>query len=693
MYIRRGGSLPKPRWATGTTARKGPGGYGGSFGFGFGGSTSADAFGKKPAPTPARLVDCYKQIIYSCITLNQGAVSSNPLRLYAYLDKSDKKKAWDGRPIERKHRLRTNEALKSMGSRYISDEVEEVTSHVALDVISRPNKYFDGNSLLQYIVVSMDVVGAFYAEPLGSRLGNPVKELWPLPPHYVFPVPEVADFAEIDYYLFGSLRFEFEELIRIQWNDLRNPYLNNYSPTRAAFQYAGLEDEWVSTQRQTFENGPGPSAVFSPKDPEFTFSPETRVRLETALNIKHTAGGRGRALVTDGALDMHPITYPPNEVAETGVAEYDLERICNCFGVHPAQMSRDTNMANMQAANEHHAKRAVLPRCIAIANGLTREVAQRYDKRLFFAFDPVVTPDLKLQAEIHDKYISNGVYTINRVRADLGEQPSDYGELPWFSNKLIQPDAMAEQMDHEQEMDRAQLRESRAARLAQQAAATAAATAAANKPKKPAGKSFPDHLVETVGRLDERLRVIANKLLASEGTDNGFGLSDALTLAAYLRNLDRRVDDSSLDTVPVQIPEAITLNCGAINEPPEEPLPAPVVAPDETPSESVAIEQADEEFDWTHDGFLARRVAEEADISKAVEVETEAFDIENPVHVFGYSTDPETPAAEESNESETIQSLIQTAAEETPPSEPEKAVAPKKRKRRKKAKEEAEIAP
>ena len=48
-----------------------------------GGTVYADAFGAKRAPTPARLVESYKSIVYTCANLNAQAVSASPLRLFA----------------------------------------------------------------------------------------------------------------------------------------------------------------------------------------------------------------------------------------------------------------------------------------------------------------------------------------------------------------------------------------------------------------------------------------------------------------------------------------------------------------------------------------------------------------------------------------------------------------------------------
>ena len=424
------------------------GASGGMAGYGFGGALSADAFGYRPGPTPWKLVETYKSLVYICTELNAGAVARIPLRLYARTGRNQRRpRAYCcPRPVKgaRLDRLCNLPYLKLAGASDNPEHVDEITEHPLLDLLSDPSESFDGNLLIYYIAVCMDVVGAAYLRPDDYRMRVP-GALWALPPQYVTVVPDGGNYAKIGRYYFGGESYGPDEIIRIRFPDLRNPYLNSYSPARAAFQYAGLEDDWVSTQRQLLENGPRPASIASLKDPkDGGMGPDQRRRLEIDLNRRHAGGASGRVIVADAALDFHPLTYPPADLAGLQISDYDMERTANCFGVPLSYLKTETNLANLQAAERQHATRAVEKRCVLIAGALTKYLARPVDDRLFFAFDSASQEEREQRTRVFDLEAKAGKVTINEWRAEDGQPPVPWGDEPWLANSLTQPSAAKE---------------------------------------------------------------------------------------------------------------------------------------------------------------------------------------------------------------------------------------------------------
>jgi hypothetical protein len=245
-------------------------------------------------------------------------------------------------------------------------------------------------------------------------------------------------------YTYGDRVFKPEELICFRDSlSLRNSYGSSYSPLYAAVEYAKLEDKFVSIQEQLMAQGPRPNLLVTPSNPDLPPGNDEKLRFEQELNMKHARGAQGGVIVTNGAWDLKPLTLSPTDLTGLKIAEYDLERICGCFGNPITLYTSETNLANLQAAQKHHATYAVNPRCKSIADRLT-QVVRQWDRRLFFAFDNALASDRELEARIFDMEIKNGSSTINQVNQETGKPPVPWGDEPWMQNTMAQPSAIKE---------------------------------------------------------------------------------------------------------------------------------------------------------------------------------------------------------------------------------------------------------
>jgi hypothetical protein len=219
---------------------------------------------------------------------------------------------------------------------------------------------------------------------------------------------------------------------------LKDPYGANFSPLYAAIEYARLEDKFVSVQEQLMAMGPRPNMIATPKDPNNPPGPAEKDRFEADLIRKHARSAQGGILVTTGAWDFMPTAYAPTDLSGLKIAEYDWQAICAAFGVPYVFFTTETNLANLQAAEELHAKHAIRPRCASIASRLTWIVRQ-WDRRLFFAFDDPYRMDEETQAKVWDMKLKNGSATINQANEDTGLPPVTWGDEPWMQNTMAQP--------------------------------------------------------------------------------------------------------------------------------------------------------------------------------------------------------------------------------------------------------------
>ncbi len=431
-----------------------PGGF--SFGTSLlGGPQFTDAFQSRRAPSPWQLVEKYKSLIYAMVARNRNAVTRLPLRLFADGSRIQGKPNRNCDPIKVSRAVGARLARAGQVSSAAVDQVYEIRDHPILDVLDSPDPSgtFTRDKLIGIICAYQDVVGSCFIVPEGNgwREGNgrtkgPPLFLWVLYSQYVLPI-RMAGSPMVEHFRYFRDRIEYEDVIWFRQNhSLRDPYGSAYSPTYAGDVYADQEDRQMALFDQIL-GSPGPSLVMSAKDPILAPNDTERKRLEQDMQRKQAGGNARNLIVTNGAYDITPVTYSPADLAAKEVSEYDLHRLASIFDQPPTYYTVDTNLANLQAADEQHARQGVEPRCKSIAGTLTY-VARMWDKRLSFAFDPALPEDDEAKAKVIDMQLKNGQITINQANEE-GRWPAvPWGDEPWLPGTLVQPSMALEK--HEQ---------------------------------------------------------------------------------------------------------------------------------------------------------------------------------------------------------------------------------------------------
>lgn len=426
----------------------------GSIGFSAGGPLYLDAFHSKRPPVPYELVNAYKAIAYSCIRLNMQGVCRVPLKLYA---RTSPRQARPRRSYRRIVSPRVQAYIRSQPflARTLSqdDAIDEITEHPFLEAFDNPNPYFDGEILLQHIVASMDVVGTAYLFPTRALRPDgspdtsrtaPGMEIWPFQSQYVYPYKGVGDQLLKEYRYFGD-SYHPDALLRIRYISLRDPYLSAYSPLHACFEQAGLSDYYTAVVESILKSGARPSLMVAPKDANVPLGEPERKRMEYDLNNRFTGGRSGHIWVTNGSVDVTPVSFPPADLAGQEITKFMRLEIANCFDVPISLLqSEDSNRAVASEGTHQHQYYAIAPRCRLIAAALTKQLARPVDDRLFFCFEDPVNRDNERDAKIWGMKLADGRATANEARADEGLDPVEWGDEPWLSSTLQQPSQQQE---------------------------------------------------------------------------------------------------------------------------------------------------------------------------------------------------------------------------------------------------------
>jgi phage portal protein BeeE len=415
-----------------------PGPASGTVGGATGGPATADAWRFRRGPTRLQLVESYRQAVYACVEINAAVISAVPLRLYATTARGQARpRSYCGpRPADRLARAHLGSLPYAARAMAAADEVDEVTAHPLLDLLDDPNPEFDRPSLLHFISICLDVVGTAYLLPEGGGPALPPAELWPLPPADVH-AERSGTSAIPAAYTYAGRRIPIEELIRFRLAGLRDPYGDGYPPAQAAFAYSNLEEVWVTTRDQLLRRGPKPSALVGPADAKMPWGPDETRRLQAELDRQHAGPAGGGIVVAGTGYTYTPTSHKPTDLGDA-IGPEALQAIANVFGVPISFLTAATNLANLQAAELQHGRRAIGPRCTRIAAVLTRW-ARRFDPRLFFAFDDCCPEDEQRRSQIHERYLKAKVLAVNEVRGELGWEPVAWGDEPWMPAGERQP--------------------------------------------------------------------------------------------------------------------------------------------------------------------------------------------------------------------------------------------------------------
>ena len=337
------------------------------------------------------------------------------------------------------------------------DRVYEIRNHPMLDVLNKPDPYgyFTQKQLIGLIVSYADVVGSLNLIPEGNgwdwrkgKVGKTAPEyLWVVYPQYILAIRQ-ADTPLIDHWQYFKERIPFENSLWFRNTiSLRDAYGGAYSPTYAGDVYADQEDRYMAIFDQVLGLGPRPSLLLTAKDAMMPPGESERLRLEQDMNRKHAAGNAGNVMVADGAFDVTPMSYSPADLAGKEVSEYDRNNLACIFDQPPTFYVTDTNLANLQAARDEHARNGIEPRCEMIAGVLTNLVRQ-WDPRLFFRFDPAIAEDDEAQEKVISMRLASGRTTINQENQEDRWEPVEWGDEPWMPGTMKQPTMI--RAEHEQ---------------------------------------------------------------------------------------------------------------------------------------------------------------------------------------------------------------------------------------------------
>ena len=241
--------------------------------------------------------------VYACVGAISGAVSSVPWLLY--------RKGRNGRLIE-------------------------ITDHPILTMLNtKANSHMSGKDFLDYWATYLAIEGKFYAEYSNPNAPNAI---YPLYPHYMYPIPHKTEFiGGFEYRLDEPVFYESNEILWSKFNDPLDVY-QGQSPIRALSRTIDTENEAVEWNKTTLQNAGVPAGVFQVQNP----SPELQNRLQEEWKKRYAGGSNARTplILNSDKASYLPLGLSPVDMDFLNQRKVNRIEICSAFGV-PSQIVGD----------------------------------------------------------------------------------------------------------------------------------------------------------------------------------------------------------------------------------------------------------------------------------------------------------------------------------------------------------------
>ena len=393
-----------------------------------------DAFRSVPKPGKDKLISEYKGFAYICSNYNARVLTSNRLRLYRVLSKTEKCR-WNTRNVS----LKEANYLEKTGRISLANgqRLEEITQHPAITLLKRPNPQMSGLTFLEFTQLYQEMVGEGAWHVVYNNLGKykiPV-QLYLLQPQYL-KAEEDPKNGFVDHYTYGykeQLTLDNDEVVRFLLPNLKYPYLSGHSPLLGVFEDVNILDLFKATEAAILNNEGRPDVLVSAKDG--IGDPE---RFEKRFITKFRRGGKAGIMFAEDDITVTPLSWSPKDLAFVKVGETARDSIALAYDIPPALLDKsgssqynvDNTLANRHVIN------AIKPRMERNLDVLNGKFLSLFDSEaveegiLFMSYDDPSVINKEQELEEDKALVTAGIKLPNEVRIERGYEPKPWGDVP-----------------------------------------------------------------------------------------------------------------------------------------------------------------------------------------------------------------------------------------------------------------------
>ncbi len=387
-----------------------------------------------------QLIQKYTSWVYACANKNAVAVAQIPLRLYGKKRSTGTKFRVATRPVSREKKDWLFKQPQLITKLADAVDVEEITEHPFLDLLSKVNPFMNGFELSEYWTLYQELTGNSYTLIVKNGLGTP-QELWVLQPQQMKIVPDKQSF--IKGYLYGrnrakAIAFEPDEIIHMKYANPQNMFYG-MGPLAAA---AIAADAGVAMNVHEYSllknNAIPPSAL----ETEQSMTPDQIKRVKTEWNAAYRGPEKaGRLAIFQGGLKPSRLSLTPKEMGYLTGRKITTEEIAAIFGVPMSKLKvgdvKAAPAAGMYYGNITYQRDTIQPKLRRIDQKLNEQLLPMYDDKLFCAFDNPVGEDKDFRLKERESNLKNGYSSINQERLRDNQEAVPWGDVPILPTNVM----------------------------------------------------------------------------------------------------------------------------------------------------------------------------------------------------------------------------------------------------------------
>lgn len=402
--------------------------------------------GDPPSRGASGVLDAYLETpwVRACAGRVADSMSSVQWKLYV-TRKSPTARAYRHRSLQYADYTQRHKMLKMLDG---AGEIEEVTDHPFIDIMTRGNGFHTGAELRRIESVHMDLVGESF-QYKGRNTFNTTVALWPIPPTWVMATPTP------DFPFFRISHKTWQEMVPqadILWQrdvNPKDPYGRGAGLGRAISDEIEIDEFAAKTTRQVFFNRAQPDFLVFPKGDADMDSTETKRFEQNWVNKLQGFYRTSKPHFLSREVGIYEFQKNLKDMMLTEIRQQERDIILQVWGMPPEKLGilSNSNRATIEGSDLIYAKEVLVPRLEARRMFFQERMIPEYDDRLIVHYESPVMEDREFFLKAAEKapYVLDG----NEWRYMMGLDPRDELEDLMFVPPAVTPVRLSELADVE----------------------------------------------------------------------------------------------------------------------------------------------------------------------------------------------------------------------------------------------------
>lgn len=375
-------------------------------------------------------------IVYSIIRLITDKVKQAPWGEYKIVDETEYKRYQAA--IKSKDTTISGKRLAEMHLKAL-EPVK--TGGRITELLKYPNPTDSWGDIVEAYSAFKLITGNAYVYgkqiPMGANKGQPL-ELWVMPSQYMSIIADLNVFPILptgyQLYLQFIQQFNTQEILHDKyfnpnWNIVGNQ-LYGLSPLQAAAKVLTRSNEGKQASVSSLQNG-GPAVLVFVNDDRYDPQQTVQEAQDITKTLARNQGSKNvnQAIATGYKMGAVPLGLSPVELDILNAEQFDVQSMCNVFGVPAALMGIKGGMTynGMPEAEKALTVRCALPMLASIRDQFNRKFAKDWgNQKTVVDFDITVYQELQEDKEKQVRWLKDAPIKTGRKLEILGESTEGY---------------------------------------------------------------------------------------------------------------------------------------------------------------------------------------------------------------------------------------------------------------------------